>query len=92
MSKMRWRPPKSGTCRICGCTDDHACEGGCCWVDADHTVCSSCAGTREDLAGTLKDIVRLRTKYRRPGLIVAIAVSVAQDAVKRFDARSRRKV
>lgn len=28
-------------CRVCGCTDDHACEGGCCWVDKD--LCSTCA-------------------------------------------------
>jgi hypothetical protein len=29
------------TCRVCGCTDDHACEGGCYWVEAD--LCSKCA-------------------------------------------------
>jgi hypothetical protein len=29
------------TCRVCGCTDDHACEGGCWWVDAD--LCSACS-------------------------------------------------
>lgn len=29
------------TCRVCGCTDDHACEGGCWWVEAD--LCSTCA-------------------------------------------------
>jgi transcriptional regulator with XRE-family HTH domain len=28
-------------CRVCGCTDDHACEGGCYWVEAD--LCSKCA-------------------------------------------------
>lgn len=33
------------TCRVCGCTDDHACEGGCWWVDRD--LCSSCALTAE---------------------------------------------
>lgn len=26
-------------CRYCGCTDDHACPGGCAWVAPD--VCSS---------------------------------------------------
>jgi len=32
-------------CRICGCTDDHACEGGCSWVvDPDFgDLCSRCA-------------------------------------------------
>jgi len=28
-------------CRICGCTDEHACEGGCYWVEED--LCSACA-------------------------------------------------
>jgi hypothetical protein len=29
-------------CRVCGCTDDHACEGGCYWVEED--LCSACVG------------------------------------------------
>lgn len=28
------------TCRICGCTDTQACEGGCWWVGTD--LCSAC--------------------------------------------------
>jgi hypothetical protein len=28
-------------CRDCGCDDDHACAGGCWWVDID--LCSTCA-------------------------------------------------
>ena len=28
-------------CRVCGCTDNNACEGGCYWVE--HDLCSSCA-------------------------------------------------
>lgn len=28
-------------CRVCGCTDDNPCEGGCEWVEED--LCSSCA-------------------------------------------------
>ena len=27
-------------CRVCGCTDDRACPGGCHWVEED--LCSSC--------------------------------------------------
>ncbi len=30
-------------CRVCGCTDDHACAGGCYWVEPD--LCSRCVGT-----------------------------------------------
>lgn len=29
------------TCRICGCTDERACPGGCWWVEPD--FCSACA-------------------------------------------------
>jgi len=28
-------------CRVCGCTDDNACPGGCIWAAAD--LCSRCA-------------------------------------------------
>ena len=28
-------------CRVCGCTDERACPGGCSWVEAD--LCSACA-------------------------------------------------
>jgi hypothetical protein len=30
------------TCRVCGCTDERACPGGCSWVEED--LCSACAG------------------------------------------------
>lgn len=33
---------KAGVCRVCGCTDDRACPGGCHWVEPD--LCSSCEG------------------------------------------------
>lgn len=38
-------------CRVCGCTDDCACPGGCYWVEPD--LCSACVGreqqkTKED--------------------------------------------
>ncbi len=38
-------------CRVCGCTEDEACEGGCWWVEHDFelgSLCSSCAGSRAD--------------------------------------------
>ncbi len=34
---------KNSKCKICGCTDNHACIGGCFWVDSNHTICSRCA-------------------------------------------------
>lgn len=33
--------PLTGICRECGCTDMHACEGGCWWIEPD--LCSACA-------------------------------------------------
>jgi len=36
------RPPAERACRVCGCTETRACEGGCWWVAED--LCSSCAG------------------------------------------------
>ncbi len=29
-----------GVCRVCGCTDEEGCEGGCQWVEPD--LCSQC--------------------------------------------------
>lgn len=34
------------TCRVCGCTDDRACPGGCYWVEED--LCSACVGKEKD--------------------------------------------
>lgn len=33
-------PAPARRCRVCGCTDDRACPGGCWWVSWD--LCSSC--------------------------------------------------
>ena len=29
---------------MCGCTENHACEGGCTWADREQTFCSQCIG------------------------------------------------
>jgi len=29
-------------CIGCGCTDSHACQGGCSWVSLDPPICSGC--------------------------------------------------
>jgi len=31
------------TCRVCGCTQDRACPGGCGWETADRDLCTACA-------------------------------------------------
>lgn len=35
------RADEEAICRACGCTQDHACDGGCYWVEED--LCSHCA-------------------------------------------------
>lgn len=57
--------PRGRTCRLCGCTQDRCCPGGCVWVSASTGVdlCSRCAvlidpnvgpvGTRRDLRDLL---------------------------------------
>jgi len=35
-------------CKRCGCTDDHACEGGCSWVG--DSLCSACGPTEDGRA------------------------------------------
>ena len=32
------------SCRVCGCTDERPCPGGCSWVEPD--LCSRCAGEK----------------------------------------------
>ncbi len=34
------RAENEGVCRMCGCTQDNACEDGCYWVEPD--LCSHC--------------------------------------------------
>lgn len=34
----------AGECRVCHCTEDNACEGGCSWEDETQTLCSECVG------------------------------------------------
>lgn len=33
--------PTRGVCRVCGCTEARACDGGCSWLDDDQTVCTT---------------------------------------------------
>ena len=50
---LKRRPPEDLTaaliepaCRVCGCTENEPCRGGCCWVEDPKTLgelCSSCA-------------------------------------------------
>lgn len=37
------------TCRVCGCTDEWGCDGGCLWVEED--LCSQCAPASGETGG-----------------------------------------
>lgn len=41
------------TCRVCGCTDNHACPGGCYWVEPD--LCSRCADAHQKTRNVTND-------------------------------------
>lgn len=41
---------ETATCRICGCTEDHACEGGCHWVEDPEGLGNLCNQCLEHLA------------------------------------------
>jgi len=40
-------------CRVCGCDDQHACEGGCSWVDGAD-ICSVCQAAVDALLAYLE--------------------------------------
>lgn len=82
--RRRWKSPRSGTCRVCGCMDRCACDGGCEWVDRAHTLCSACAGTPGDLAYSLQWIARL---LKGRGLSVKVSRALATEAFKRAAVR-----
>lgn len=33
---------RTRACQLCGCTEEHACDGGCAWADDEHTICTRC--------------------------------------------------
>lgn len=47
----------AGTCWVCGCTEEEACEGGCGWADPQQRVCTTC--THEIAVEDLQELQRL---------------------------------
>lgn len=39
------KAPRAGTCRVCRCTDERACAGGCSWANGERTLCTTCRDT-----------------------------------------------
>jgi hypothetical protein len=55
-------------CAVCGCTEERACAGGCCWVrdpkNLMRDICSRCAmreALAEDLARCSSEIAKIET-------------------------------
>jgi hypothetical protein len=51
-------------CKICGCSDNKACEGGCSWVEPN--LCSNCEEKRYSQNERAKEIVGLRRTDCQP--------------------------
>ncbi len=45
-------PAGRGACQLCGCTEEHASDGGCAWADDECTICTSCVEASLRLALT----------------------------------------
>lgn len=52
-------------CRVCGCTDLNACEGGCSWVEDD--LCSNCEGKETATAMNCEEVNREPGLYLKDG-------------------------
>lgn len=76
--------PQSGVCRYCGCTDDNACDEGCCWVDPQETVCSSdsCIEKYEAAGRALPKVKKATAKKAAPAKPEA-KKAVAKKSVKK---------
>ncbi len=55
------------TCRECGCDDDHACPGGCYWVERD--LCSVCAAKFSFPRNSGPAIAAYREAVQRPATL-----------------------
>lgn len=58
----KFRFTERGTCRVCGCTDERACPGGCVW--AEPNLCSRCALARPVHERTLNQRAAARRRGR----------------------------
>ena len=68
---------KRGVCRVCGCTDERACPGGCEWLDDEHTWCSVCVAAKvreyidspEGKAAVAEMLGRVHTSLSQPSIV-----------------------
>lgn len=70
------------TCRVCGCTEDAACEGGCHWVAAG--LCSACNDPAKLVLGKVRALV---DRSVTPAQLAAICDKVLTDYQNGTDAQ-----
>lgn len=56
---------RPGVCEFCHCTDERACEGGCAWVNDEHTICSVCVDDLGELVGGFVERLVARRRVAR---------------------------
>jgi len=55
-----------GTCRYCGCTEEHACPDGCAWADDTLMICTTCEELALELGyAALDALVELEGRLQR---------------------------
>lgn len=79
----RFKFPKPGTCRVCGCIEQRACPGGCWWTDKDKTLCSACAGTERDIDYSLNWVARLLNSEGDRRSLINKTYKIAVGALRR---------
>lgn len=75
----------AGTCRVCGCIDEHACPGGCAWVD--DSLCSACHGPDHPTRRQAAELARIEDRQGPlmvrssplPGCLEAVLIGSEED-------------
>lgn len=68
-------------CRVCGCTEENACNPSCCWAEDD--LCSSCGEAIDAVVLWMEAAVRANFT----GLLREARVQYAADALLTLPAR-----
>jgi len=83
--------PNGTRCRVCGCTYEHACAGGCGWAANEKDLCTTCETAIAAVAVWYEDAVKSsRTALKRE--VEKIAPAWCVTGRSRRKARKARKV
>lgn len=78
---------KQKTCRVCGCSERHACSPGCGWSDKDETLCTVCEDALEAMILWFLDarrpsVRRLMKEFRAQQRLVLDEINGAARAAE----------